>query len=253
MRTNHKQSILILIVDLGIKLNFYRLKPKGKTMKILAVSDLHGDIKPITRYLQENKADLIIIAGDITHFGPPELVEELLNEISSFGIPVMAIPGNCDPESFHVNIDQSQATNIHARNVIIRNIGICGFGGSNPTPFDTPLEFEEVQIYDEAKRAIEGIEGQEITLFITHAPPYNTKTDLLPSGSHVGSKSLRKIIEEVQPTLNICGHIHEASGMDKIGSTTVVNPGQLSHGQACLIQIPDVSGAEEIKTEIIKL
>ena len=222
-------------------------------MKILAVSDLHGDIKPIITYLTDNKVDLIIIAGDITHFGPPELGEDLLNEISSFEIPVMAIPGNCDPRSIHTNIDNSRAINIHARNVVIKNIGICGFGGSNPTPFDTPLEFEEVQIYDEAKRAIEGIKDEKITLFITHAPPYNTKTDLLPSGVHVGSTSLRKIIEDVQPTLNICGHIHEASGTDKIGKTTIVNPGELSQGYACLIQIQDDSPREKIETEIIKL
>ena len=222
-------------------------------MKILAVSDLHGEIEPIITYLKDNKVDLIIVAGDITHFGPPELAEDLLNEISSFEIPVMAIPGNCDPGSIHTNIDNSQAINIHARNVVIRDIGICGFGGSNPTPFDTPLEFEEVQIYDEAKRAIEKIKNEKITLFITHAPPYNTKTDFLPSGVHVGSKSLRKIIEDVQPTLNICGHIHEASGTDRIGKTTIVNPGELSQGHACLIQIPDDSQDEEIETEIIKL
>ena len=222
-------------------------------MKILAISDLHGEIKPIITYLKDNKVDLIIVAGDITHFGPPELGEELLNEISSFEIPVMAIPGNCDPGSIHTNIDNSQAINIHARNVVIRNIGICGFGGSNPTPFDTPLEFEEVQIYDEAKRTIDKIKNEKITLFVTHAPPYNTKTDLLPSGVHVGSKSLRKIIEDVQPTLNICGHIHEASGTDQIGKTTIINPGELSQGQACLIQISDDSQEEEIETEIIKL
>ncbi len=222
-------------------------------MKIIAISDLHGNIKPIITYLKDNKVDLIIIAGDITNFGPPELGEDLLNEISSFGVPVLAIPGNCDPESIHVNIDQSQAINIHARNMIIKNVGICGFGGSNPTPFDTPLEFEEIQIYDEAKKAINGIENEEISLFITHAPPYGTKTDLLPSGAHVGSKSLRKIIEEMQPTLNICGHIHEARGTDKIGNTTIVNPGELSHGYACLIQISDAPEDKEVETELIQL
>jgi hypothetical protein len=222
-------------------------------MKILAVSDLHGNIKPIITYLKDNKVDLIIIAGDITHFGPAELGEDILNEISSFQVPVLAIPGNCDPGSIHINIDNSQAINIHARNMIIKDIGICGFGGSNPTPFDTPLEFEEVQIYDEAKKALEGIKQEEITLFITHAPPYDTKTDLLPSGAHVGSKSIRKIIEELQPTINICGHIHEARGTDKIGDTQIVNPGELSHGYACLIRIPDAPQDEEIETEIIKL
>lgn len=222
-------------------------------MKILAVSDLHGDVKHITTYLQENKVDLIIIAGDITHFGPAELGEDILNEISSFNIPVLAIPGNCDPESIHITMDNSQAKNIHARNLLIRDIGICGFGGSNPTPFNTPLEFEEVQIYGEAKKTLDAIKEQKITLFITHAPPYDTKTDLLPSGEHVGSKSIRKIIEELQPTLNICGHIHEARGTDKIGNTQVINPGQISEGHACLIKIPDVNSQGEIETEIIKI
>ena len=222
-------------------------------MKIIAISDLHGDIKPIITYLKDNKVDLIIIAGDITNFGPPELGEDILNEISSFEVPVLAVPGNCDPESINSSIDKSQAINIHARSMTIKNLGICGFGGSNPTPFDTPLEFEEVQIYDEAKKTIEGIKKQEITLFVTHAPPYGTKTDLLPSGAHVGSKSLRKVIEDVQPTLNICGHVHEARGTDKIGNTTIVNPGELSKGYACLIQLSDAPDTEEVKTEIIKL
>ena len=222
-------------------------------MKILAVSDLHGNIKPIIDYLNKKRVDLIIIAGDITNFGPAELGEDILNEISSYNVPVLAIPGNCDPDSIHINIDNSQAINIHARNLVIKNIGICGFGGSNPTPFDTPLEFEEVQIYDEAKNALDGIKEQKITLFITHAPPYDTKTDLLPSGVHAGSKSIRKIIEELQPTVNICGHIHEARGTDQIGKTRIINPGQLSEGYACLIKIPDVSDNGDIETELIKI
>lgn len=222
-------------------------------MKILAVSDLHGNIKPILHYLKDNKVDLIIIAGDITHFGPAELGEDILNEICSFQVPVMAIPGNCDPGSLHINIDNSQAVNLHARGMVIKNIGVCGFGGSNPTPFNTPLEFEEIQIYDEAKKALEGVKEEKITLFVTHAPPYGTKTDLLPSGEHVGSKSIRKIIEELQPTINICGHIHEARGTDKIGNTEIINPGELSHGHACLIKIPDSPDEEKIETGIIKL
>ena len=136
--------------------------------------------------------------------------------------------------------------------MVVKNIGY-GFGGSNPTPFNTPLEFEEIQIYDEAKKALESIKDEKITLFITHAPPYGTKTDLLPSGEHVGSESIRRIIEELQPTLNICGHIHEARGTDKIGETIIINPGELSDGYACLITISDSKDKEEIEAGIIKL
>lgn len=222
-------------------------------MKILAVGDLHGDYKNIIDYLKENKVDLIIITGDITHFGPAELGEEILNEISRFDVPVLAIPGNCDPINIYGKIENSQAVNIHGRSVVIKDMGICGFGGSNPTPFDTPLEFEEVQIYDEARKVFEGISHQNIALFVTHAPPYDTKTDLLPSGEHVGSKSLRKVIEEFQPALNVCGHIHESRGMDEIGKTRVVNPGQIEDGYGCLIHIDGQEDPAQVKAEIIKL
>ncbi len=222
-------------------------------MKILAVGDVHGNYKTIIEYLKNNKVDLVIITGDITQFGPAELGEEILNEISSFDTPVLAIPGNCDPESIHSKIENSKAVNIHGRSLIIKDIGICGFGGSNPTPFNTPLEFEEVQIYDEASKVIKGISKKKISLFITHAPPYGTKADLLPSGEHAGSTSIRKIIEKYQPTLNVCGHIHESVGVDKIGKTKIVNPGEISHGYGCLIQIDNPEDDDSVKVEIIRL
>lgn len=222
-------------------------------MKILAVGDVHGDYKKIIGYLNTNKVDLIIITGDITHFGPAELGKEILDEIASFDVPVLAIPGNCDPESIHYKIENSRAVNIHGRNLIIKDIGICGFGGSNPTPFNTPLEFEEIQIYDQASKAFKGISQEKITLLITHAPPYGTKTDLLPSGVHVGSKSIRKIIEEYQPAVNICGHIHESMGIDRIGKTKIINPGETSQGYGCLIHIDDKLEDKNVKAEIIKL
>ncbi|SCG86041.1 metallophosphoesterase family protein [Methanobacterium congolense] len=222
-------------------------------MKILAVSDIHGKYHKILNYLKSNHVDLIIIAGDITNFGPSELGEEILNEISSFNIPVLAIPGNCDQTCIYNEIDNSNAVNIHGRNVVIKDVGICGFGGSNPTPFETPLEFEEIQIYEEAKKTLERIKDQKITLFVTHAPPKDTMADLLPSGDHVGSEAVRRIIEELQPTLNICGHIHEAKGEDKIGETCIINPGQLSEGNACLIDINDSEDVTHVRHEIVDI
>ncbi|MDI9437519.1 MAG: metallophosphoesterase [Euryarchaeota archaeon] len=221
-------------------------------MKILAVTDMHGEFQPLVNYLKSNPVDLVILAGDITHFGPRKLGEDILNEICSYDVPVMAIPGNCDPEFIHGEIESSRAVNIHARCLVVKNVGICGFGGSNPTPFNTPLEFEEVEIYDEAKKALEGIKDHEVTIFVTHTPPHGTSTDLLPSGEHAGSTSLRRLIEEFQPTINICGHIHESRGTDRIGETQVLNPGKLDEGYGCLIHIPEEEKTR-IKTKIIAL
>ncbi len=222
-------------------------------MKILAFGDFHGNHQKAIDHLNQNNADLIIITGDITNFGPAELGEEILNDISQFNIPVLAIPGNCDPTSIFSKIENSHAVNIHGRCVNIKDINICGFGGSNPTPFNTPLEFEEIEIYEETRKILKNISKQRTVLFITHAPPYGTKTDLLPSGDHVGSKSIRKIIEEFQPALNICGHIHESRGVDEIGKTKVINPGELADGYGCLVQIDDLAENPKVMAEIIKL
>ena len=101
---------------------------------------------------------------------------------------------------------------------------------------------------------MESIKDHKVTILVTHAPPLNTKTDVLPSGLHVGSESIRRVIEEFQPTLNLCGHIHESVAIDEIGKTTVVNPGMLKEGYVCMINIDD-SDEDDIKVipEIIKI
>ncbi len=62
-------------------------------------------------------------------------------------------------------------------------------------------------------------------IFVTHAPIYNTKLDLLPVG-HRGCKSTRKFVEEFQPILTLCGHFHESfKKKDKIKNSLIINPG----------------------------
>jgi hypothetical protein len=52
-----------------------------------------------------------------------------------------------------------------------------------------------------------------------------------------GSVSLRRFVEEYQLDLLLCGHIHEARGESFIGSTRIVNVGELRQGFAALIEI----------------
>jgi hypothetical protein len=67
-------------------------------------------------------------------------------------------------------------------------------------------------------------------VLMTHNPPLNTTTDRIRSGVHVGSRSVREFIEKVQPDVCITGHIHESKGMDHIGKTVIVNPGDFVSG-----------------------
>jgi uncharacterized protein len=75
------------------------------------------------------------------------------------------------------------------------------------------------------------------TVTVIHTPPFETKCDVLFDGRHIGSKAVRNWIERVQPLVTLHGHIHESpklsrSYCDRIGRTTVINPGcnhQLPH------------------------
>jgi hypothetical protein len=55
----------------------------------------------------------------------------------------------------------------------------------------------------------------------------------------VGSYSVREFVKRVKPKLVLCGHIHEAVGVDKIGDAMVVNPGPVRQGQCALIDFDE--------------
>ncbi|MBI5472231.1 MAG: metallophosphoesterase [Ignavibacteriae bacterium] len=74
---------------------------------------------------------------------------------------------------------------------------------------------------------------------IPHSPPINTQLDITHSGKHLGSTAVREFIERSQPDVAICGHIHEARGVDVIGRSQIVNCGPVGKGCYVLITVDD--------------
>jgi Icc-related predicted phosphoesterase len=67
--------------------------------------------------------------------------------------------------------------------------------------------------------------------------PLITKLDKIFTGEHVGSKSIRTFIEQYQPDIVICGHIHEARGSDKLGKSWMINCGPAAKKNYAVIEI----------------
>ena len=117
-------------------------------MKFLAISDVHGeDNENLITYLKNNDIDLVLINGDITNFGPLEFVNEFISKILDCDCDVMAVPGNCDPEGICNAINDSGAFCLHKNIVAYGDAILFGYGGSNPTPFNTPGEIQDNKIY----------------------------------------------------------------------------------------------------------
>ncbi|MCX7635777.1 MAG: hypothetical protein N2Z74_08545, partial [Syntrophales bacterium] len=73
-------------------------------------------------------------------------------------------------------------------------------------------------------------------VLVTHPPPHGVLDEVM-GGIHTGSKRLRALIEEKQPRLLICGHIHERPGWAHIGRTVVVNASVGKSGAGALISL----------------
>ncbi len=184
---------------------------------------------------EESSADVIIVAGDITHFGSIKDGLSLLSVFRKQPLQVLFVPGNCDPEDL-VAEKAKNVRSIHRECYRIEDFSFVGVGGSAPTPFNTPFELTEIEIAEILNQSSNCPIETRLVL-VSHSPPENTLVDMTASGEHVGSSSIRDFITTKKPALVVCGHIHEARGIDKIGETVVVNPGSAGHGHVALVSL----------------
>jgi Icc-related predicted phosphoesterase len=175
------------------------------------------------------------------------------------GTRAYVIPGNDDPWS----IDEVLAAgeNVVACDERVEMLGpheLVSFGYSNRTPWQTPRELDEEEIYLRLKRLVDQLEMPERAILNVHVPPYESSLDTAfevdddlryvmkggrPHEIPTGSRAVRQIIEETEPLLSLHGHIHESKGVTKIGRTVAINPGSdygSGHLDGCLVHLePD--------------
>lgn len=206
-------------------------------MRILATTDFHGSAEAFRKTVlkaTQSCIDVVVVCGDVTHFGSLKEAKGLLSILSGAPCLVLFVPGNCDPPRLATEKTQGIEC-IHGKCEQIGGIHFIGVGGSSPSPFNTPFELSEMEIANILEQGYSNCGRENHIILVSHDPPKDTKVDVTSRGEHVGSYSVREFIENIKPRLVLCGHIHEAKGKDKIGDTIVVNPGPARWGQAALV------------------
>ncbi len=191
-------------------------------MRLLLFSDLHCDARA-ARQLVEGAAevDVVVGAGDFANIRRG--LEVTLEVLKAIDKPAILVPGNSESDAELVAACRGWPTArvLHGTGANVAGVEFWGLGGGVPiTPFGSwSFDFSEEQ----AEQLLTGCPAGAV--LVTHSPPKGA-VDLSSSGASLGSVAVRRTIEEKQPSLVVCGHIHGSAGkMAKIDGTPVINAG----------------------------
>lgn len=235
-------------------------------MRLLVIGDVHESLAALTAVLYASTSealDLIVVTGDFAdvpsvRLANPSLRAEeqakswykaslnsLLSLLSHRGLPIIYVPGNHDdpgasvPAHPHVyNVDLWEST-VGLREGVKpyrhdSGLTIIGIGGSTHTPFHGPYEWSDAdpslsqKLSARIKQMTEP-DWAERGIILAHCPPkWCCSIDIGGQHrQHLGSEQIRDILVRHRPLMMITGHVHEASGVDIVEETLVLNAGSL--------------------------
>jgi len=159
------------------------------------------------------------------------------------------MPGNDDDFGIDEVLDRDAWATVNADGKVLDVPGglqLLASGWSNHTPWKTPREETEEQLYERLDGLARQVRDPRRAVFMIHVPPHDSGLDTAPILDEnlrptisagdvlrgpVGSTAVRKVIETYQPLLAVHGHIHESGGEREIGETLCINPGsEANHG-----------------------
>ena len=207
-------------------------------MRLVSISDLHGSLTMLTRILDAcGRADVVVLAGDITHFGTPEEAVEAARICRQTGATVLTVTGNCDDEAIEARLVR-EGCSISGSGRIVDGVGFLGVPSASFYHRDS-WEVKEETLAAWIREGHRQVAGASPLVMVPHAPPFGA-VDRSRSGAPGGSRAVRSAVEEIGPDLVLCGHIHEARGMERLGGTVVVNCGVGGAGEYAIAEIGEL-------------
>ncbi len=193
-----------------------------------------------------------------------ERVEEWMalatERLADSEVPLYLIPGNDDDFGIDEILNRPGFRPVNADGKLVDLPGglqMIAYGWSNNTPWDTPREVTEDELYERLDGLASQVADPRRAVFMIHVPPHDSGLDTAPILDEnlrptvsagdvlrgpVGSTAVRRLIETYQPLLAVHGHIHESGGERRIGQTLCINPGsEANHGilRGYLVDIGD--------------
>jgi uncharacterized protein len=222
----------------------------GTRVRVAASGDIHAS-EPHRRRVHDafadlqGRADLVLLAGDLTTHGEPEQAAVLAEAVRSVDLPVYAVLGNHDVHADRggevarrladagVNVLDAESALCHVNGAEVGIVGtkgfVGGFPGSSLPDFGEPLlrrvyaaTTAEVEALE---RGLQEVIDADLRIVLLHYSPVPETLEGEPPGIHtfLGSARLGIPIAEYQPDLVVHGHAHSGSFEGRIGETPIYN------------------------------
>ena len=212
-----------------------------KPLRILGLADLHDHIERLDE-LEGVDADLIVFCGDLHNGSNRDEAMPVAAALACLGLPILIVPGNMDHKDVVPGLwSEAGFIMLHRSYFLHGDYGFIGLGGMvarDPRRLGDPARYyhRDEEVYGTLAEAYRQISAARCKIVVVHQPPRGAQ-DTLYNGESSGSVCLRRFVEEYQPDLLLCGHIHEDRGEGNIGSTRIVNVGELRRGFGALIDL----------------
>jgi uncharacterized protein len=207
-------------------------------MRLICITDLHGDPRALQRILADaGPADALLLGGDLTTFGTPDEAESLVRLAQDHAPLVAAVAGNCDSAAIDRRLGEL-GVGLHGRGILVGDVGIHGLSAIPPWKRNM-YSLTEEQLAAALESGYTGIRSAAQHVLLAHVPPRGMKVDRTHFWTHAGSTAVREFVDRAEPQLAVCGHIHEGRGIEAAGRTTVVNCGLGGHGEYSVAEIDD--------------
>ena len=226
-------------------------------IRVAAVGDVHlgrdsaGSLAPRLAGLAE-RADVLLIAGDLTNCGHPDEGRVLVRELAEVDVPVVAVLGNHDHhadrpaelravlEDAGVTVLEGESTTLRVNGLRLGVAGAKGFGGGFPGR--CAADFGEREMKDFVRHtkevahalqgALEGVEG-DVRVALLHYAPVEATLQGEPREIYafLGSYLLAEAIDRAGADLVLHGHAHHGAAQGETpGGVPVRNVSQFVLG-----------------------
>ncbi len=175
-------------------------------MKILAISDLHGDFRLARKACGELRPDLLLCCGD---WGDAGLVQEKAFAEFLALCPVLTVFGNHDSLELLASLNNQDGSPVLLAQGEVRvfnNLRVAGISGIWAKSHRLPHYVTDTDVREWSSQiARQG----PIDVLLTHGCPVGL-ADLTPTGRHGGQRCFLDAFRTVAPQIHLCGHLHVA-------------------------------------------